>query len=171
MRCRTLLVLGCLVMFVQASVGDEVFFKNGDRLTGKIDHMVGGKLIFKSSLAGDVTINLSDIQTLSSDDAIVVILKDNTGFKQKVLSGQPGRFGVAGTESMRAQEFAIDDIASINPPPKPIPKWTGSLSAGLTSTHGNTKTETISASASMSKRTEKDRTQISADYAKGKLRG
>ncbi len=154
-------------MFVQTSVGDEVFFKNGDHLTGKIDHLVGGKLVFKSTVAGDVTVNLADIQTLSSDEAIEVNLKDSTGFKQKVLSGQPGRFGVVGTEAMQAQEFAVTDIVSINPPIKPAPKWTGNLSAGLTSTHGNTKTETISASATMTKRTDNDRTTISSDYAKG----
>ena len=167
MRCRRLIVLSCLMISAQWSNADEVLFKNGDRLTGKIDHLVDGKLVFKSSVAGDVTVNLSDIQTLSSDEAIEVNLKDNTGLKQKVLSAEPGRFGVEGTESLKAQEFAVADIVSINPPIKPAPKWTGSVSAGLTSTHGNTKTETISASATMTKRTDKDRTQVSADYAKG----
>ncbi|MBC8492159.1 MAG: DUF481 domain-containing protein, partial [Chloroflexi bacterium] len=59
-------------------------------------------------------------------------------------------------------------MVSINPPIKPAPKWAGDISAGLTSTHGNTKTETISASANFAKRTDKDRTTISTDYAKGK---
>lgn len=167
MRCRTLIVLACLTMFARTSVGDEVLFKNGDRLTGKISHLVDGKMVFKSSVAGDVTVNLADIQTLSSDDAIEVNLKDSTGFTQKVLGGEPGHFGVEGTEAMKAQEFAVADIVSINPPIKPAPKWTGSVSAALTSTHGNTNTQTTSASANMTKRTEKDRTQLSADYAKG----
>lgn len=167
MRCGILVVLTCLTMLVQTSTGDEVLFKNGDRLTGKIDHLVDGKMVFKSDLAGNVTVNLSDIQTFSSDDAIEVNLNDNTGFKQKVLSAEPGQFGVGGGETLEAQRFAVADIVSINPPMKPAPKWTGNISAGLTSTHGNTKTETISASASMSKRTEKDRTQVGADYAKG----
>ncbi|MHC4166492.1 MAG: DUF481 domain-containing protein [Planctomycetota bacterium] len=167
MRCRTLIVLACLAIFAQTGVGDEVLFKNGDRLTGKIDHLVDGKLVFKSSVAGDVTVNLSDIQTFSSDDAIEVNLKDSTSFKQKVLSASPGRFGIVGTEAMKAQEFAVADIVSINPPIKPRPKWTGRIAALLTSTHGNTKTDNISASVSISKRTEKDRTQLSADYAKG----
>ena len=167
MCCRILMVLTCTVLFAQSSNGDEVLFKNGDHLTGKIDHLVDGKLVFKSTVAGDVTVNLSDIQTLSSDEPIEVNLKDNTGFKQKVLTAEPGRFGVEGTEALRAQEFAVADIVSINPPIKPLPKWTGNIAAGLTSTHGNTKTETISASANMTKRTEKYRTQISADYAKG----
>ena len=168
MSCRTMIILACLMVFAQTSVGDEILFKNGDRLTGKIGHLVDGKMTFKSNVSGDVTVNLADIQTLSSDDAIEVNLKDNTAFKQKVLSGQPGRFNIVGTEAMKAQEFAVADIVSINPPTKPIPKWVGSISAGFTSTHGNTKTETISASGNMTKRTEKDRTQISADYAKGK---
>jgi putative salt-induced outer membrane protein YdiY len=167
MRCRILTVLACLAMFAQTSVGDEVLFKNGDRLTGKIGHLLDGKLIFKSSVGGDVKVNLSDIQTLSSDDAIEINIKDSTGFKQKVISASPGRFRIVGTDSTQAQEFAVADIVSINPPIKPIPKWTGNVSAGLTSTHGNTKTETVSASASMTKRTEKDRTQVSTDYAKG----
>ncbi len=156
-----------MVLLAQSSNADEVLFKNGDRLTGKIVHLVDGKLVFKSSVAGDVTVNLSDIETLSSDEAIEVNLKDNTGFKQKVLSAKPGRFSVEGSEALKAQEFAVADIVSINPPIKPAPKWTGSISAGLTSTHGNTKTETVSASVNMTKRTEKDRTLISADYAKG----
>jgi len=67
---------------------------------------------------------------------------------------------------MQAQEFAVADIASINPPPKPVPKWTGDISVGVTSTHGNTKMDRVSANANFSKRTEKDRTTISTDYAK-----
>lgn len=167
MRCRTLIVLSCLIMFAPPSNADEVIFKNGDRLTGKIDHLVDGKLVFKSSVVGDVTVDLSDIKTLSSDEAIEINLKDNTGFKQKILSAEPGRFGVEGTESLKAQEFAVADIVSINPPIKPGPKWTGNIAAGLTSTHGNTKTEMMSANVNISKRTEKDRTQLTADYAKG----
>ena len=86
---------------------------------------------------------------------------------QKVLSAGAGRFSVEGSGTLPAQEFAVGDIVSINPPPKPIPKWTGDISAGFTSTHGNTKTETVSASLNLMKRTENDRTTINADYAKG----
>jgi len=164
---RRLAVLLCLSMFAQMCLGDEILLKNGDRLTGKIDHLVEGKLHFKSEMAGDVTVSLSDIQTLSSGEAIEVNLKDGTGIRQQVQKSSPGRFTVVGTEAMRSQEFAVADIVSINPPAKPAPKWVGSISAGYTSTHGNTTTETISASGSMAKRTEKDRTQLSADYAKG----
>ena len=167
MRYRIPIVLACLVLLAQISLGDEILLKNGDRISGKIQNLVGGKLIIKADVAGTVTVDLSNIQTLSSDGPIEVNLKDQTGFTQKVTSADPGRFATEGSDSIRAQEFAVADIVSINPPMKPVPKWVGDVSLGITSTHGNTKTEMISASANFSKRTAKDRTTISTDYAKG----
>ncbi|UCC99324.1 MAG: DUF481 domain-containing protein, partial [Phycisphaerales bacterium] len=98
---------------------------------------------------------------------VTVNLKDKTGFTQKVVTAEAGQFAVEGTEDLKPQQFVVADIVSINPPVKPIPKWTGDISAGITSTHGNTKTEMISANASFAKRTEQDRTTATADYAKG----
>jgi len=167
MRYQMLIALVCLTLFAQVGRADEIVLKNGDHLTGKIVHLVEGKMLFKSDAAGDVTVNLADIQTFSSTEPIAVNLKDGTGFKQKVLSAEAGRFSVGGTEDLKAQQFTVADIVSINPPPKPIPRWTGDVSAGITSTHGNTKTEMISANANATKRTENDRTTVSADYARG----
>ena len=168
MRYRVLIVATCLVLFVQAGLGDELRLKNGDRLTGKIVQLVDGKLLFKSDVTGETTVALSNIETFNSDDPIEVHLKDGTSFKQKVSSAGAGRFVVEGDETLKAQEFAVGDIVSINPPAKPIPKWTGDVSAGLTLTRGNTRTETVSASLNLMKRTENDRTMINGDYAKGK---
>ncbi|MBL7188684.1 MAG: DUF481 domain-containing protein [Phycisphaerae bacterium] len=168
MRLPKSIVVICFMLSVGLCHGDELFLKNGDHLTGKIDHLVDGKLVFTSNAAGQVTVDLSNIQTFSSNEPVTVYLKEDTGFRQKVMSGQPGQFAVEGSEALKAQVFAVADIVSINPPIKPAPKWTGDISAGLTSTHGNTKTETISASANFAKRTEKDRTTISTDYAKSK---
>ncbi len=167
MRYRILIVLACLVLCAQISHGDEILLKNGDRISGKIQHLVDGKLAFKADVAGPVTVDLSDIQTLSSDDPITVNLKDGTGLYQKVMSAELNRFAIDGTVTTKAQEFAVSDIVSINPPIKPMPKWKGDISVGITSTHGNTTTEMFSANANLTKRTEKDRTTVSTDYAKG----
>ena len=166
--CYRVWIMGiCLVLCVQVGFADELHLKNGDRLTGKIVRLVDGTMLFASDVAGETTVALSNIETLNSEGPHEVHLKDGTALRQKLLSAGPGRFAVEGSEALKAQEFAVDDIVSINPPAKPIPKWTGDISAGLTSTHGNTKTETISASLNLMKRTENDRTTINADYAKG----
>jgi putative salt-induced outer membrane protein YdiY len=167
MSYRRLIVLVCLALFARSSYGDELHLKNGDRLTGKINHLVDGKFVFTSNVAGQVTVNLSDIQTFSSDSPIKVCLKDGTVFTRKVLRSGPNKFAIETDETLQAQEFDLDALSSINPLLKPPARWTGDISIGVTSTHGNTKTEMISANATLSKRTEKDRTQLSADYAKG----
>ncbi|MHC4204584.1 MAG: DUF481 domain-containing protein [Planctomycetota bacterium] len=167
MRYKIPIVLATLVLFARISYGDEIHLKNGDRISGKIQSLVDGKLTIEADVAGTVTVNVSDIQTLSSDEPVEVNLKDETGFKQKISSAEAGRFAIEGGETTKSQEFVVDDIVSINPPIKPIPDWTGDIAVGITSTHGNTKTEMISANANFSKRTEKDRTKFSTDYAKG----
>ena len=167
MRSNMLVVLVLLGLFSQAINADELVFKNGDRLTGKINHAVEGKLVFTSSIVGKITVDLSNIQTFSTDEAIEVHFKDGNVLVQKVVSSKAGRFAIEGTETVKSQDFDVAAISSINPPPKPKPKWKGNVSAAVTSTHGNTKTEVISASANLSKRTEKDRTTLSADYARG----
>jgi len=164
MRGHVLVSLLCIGLFSQAINADELVFKNGDRVTGKIDHALDGKMVFMSDIAGKMTVEISRIQTFSTDEAINVHLKDGSVLVQKVVSSTAGKFAIEGTEAVKAQEFDIAAISSINPPK---PKWTGNVSAALTSTHGNTKTEAISASANLSKRTEKDRTKLSADYARG----
>ena len=157
-------MLVLLGVFAQSMYADELIFKNGDRLTGKVNHAVEGKLVFTSNIAGKVTVDMSNIQTFSTDEAVEVHLKDGNVLVQKVVSSKAGRFAVEGTDTVKAQDFDLSQISSINPPK---PKWTGNVSAAVTSTHGNTKTEAISASANLSKRTEKDRTKLSADYARG----
>jgi len=168
MRYRVLIQILCLAGLAHSVYADEIIFTNGDRLTGKIDHLLEGKLVFKSDVIGEVTIDVSKIQTFSTDDPITVHLKDENVLLQKIVSSEPGKFGIEGAGTVKAQDFDLAEISSINPPPKPDPKWTGNLSAGLTSTHGNTKAESISGSANLSKRTENDRTQVSVDYAKSK---
>jgi len=168
MRRQILVLVFCLLFCVQSINADELIFTNGDRLTGKIDHLLEGKLVFKSEVIGEVTIDVSKIQTFSTDDPVAVHLKDDNVLLQKIVSSEPGKFAIEGAGTVKAQDFELAAISSINPPPKPDPKWTGNLSAGLTSTHGNTKSESISGSFNMSKRAHNDRTKVSVDYAKSK---
>ena len=162
------LTLFSVTLWATAAGADEVYLKNGDRYTGKIVKLTEGKLVLKSDAAGEVTIALADIQSFSSTAPLEVHLKDGTVLNQNVQIAEPGQFAIQTGTTLRAQTFQLTDLASINPPPKPKPKWTGSLSAGFTATSGNTSTEAINASLSLMRRSEKDRTTVGADYAKGK---
>ncbi len=156
-----------LTLLVQPATADEIIFTNGDRLTGKIIQLVDKKLVFQSDVAGEITVDVSKVQTLSSDEPVEIHLNDGTILKQKLLKAGPNRFSIEETDTLQAQEFDLSAVSSINPPDKPKPKWTGNISVGLTSTHGNTKTDQRNASINLNRRTEKDRISLNADYARG----
>ena len=163
----------CLTLFsvtlLAVSAGaDEVYLKNGDRLSGKIVRLTDGKLVLKSDAAGQVTVSQTDIQSFSSSAPVEIHLKDGAVLNQNVQVAEPGQFAIETGTTLRAQTFQLTDLVSINPPPKPKPKWTGNLSAGFAATSGNTSTEAINAGFRVGRRSEKDRTTASADYAKGK---
>jgi len=166
MRIKLFIVFLCAAMISTSVYADEIYLKNGDRLTGKIESLVDGKLILKSDLAGTITIDFSNIKTLSSSDPIEVHLKDGTVLKEKVASAKDNYFAIEETKLLKAQEFEMVSITSINPPIPPKPKWEGDISAGYSATHGNTNTDSIIASINLRKRTENDRTQLSGDYVR-----
>jgi putative salt-induced outer membrane protein YdiY len=161
-------VIVIFLSFTSIAFSDMVFFKNGDRLSGKVKQLTDSTLILESDFAGEVTINLSDVQTLSTEEPVTVNLADGTVLKQRLLSAEPGQVLIEGTEAIKQQSIELQNINAINPPPKEIPKWHGSISAGLAATRGNTDTDRYNFSANISKRSENDRITISGDYVRSK---
>ncbi len=164
--CRTtFLTVFCALACSTTVLADEVYFKNGDRLSGKIVRLTDNRLVLQTRIAGEVTVSLSDIKTFSSDDPVEVHLKDGTVLRQPVFAAEPNEFALKTAAPLQPQKFPLADIASINPPPPPKPKWTGSVSGALSLTTGNTKANSISGSVSLARRSEQDRTTADADIA------
>lgn len=167
MRCTKIITILWMAVFSSVLYGDEIIFKNDNRLTGQIQQLTDGKLIFNSDVAGQITINITDVQTFSTDASIKIHLKDGTVLNQKISATKQNRFAIEASDTLQAQEFDLAAIDSINPPEKPKPKWTGSISAGFTATQGNTITDSQNISVSLQRRSEKDRIKLGADFLKG----
>jgi putative salt-induced outer membrane protein YdiY len=167
MRSMALCLFLCCACVSSTLYADEVYLKNGDRLTGKIASLTGGKMILNSDLSGQVTLDMANIKTFSSDAPLEIHLKDGTVLHQPVAAGEPNEFALKTAAPLQPQKFPLAEVASINPPLAPKAKWTGSLSAAIGLTTGNTKSNSATASASLGRRTEQDRITAGADYAKG----
>jgi putative salt-induced outer membrane protein YdiY len=64
---KTLAVLSLAIVFISSALfGDQVTLKNGDRFTGSIVKSDGKTLLLKTESAGDITIQWSAIQSLTS---------------------------------------------------------------------------------------------------------
>ena len=95
---------------------DTIVFTNGDQLTGTFERTVGDSVVFKSDMAGEITVPFSKIKQLHSGNEFAVLRKDRPMTKQPVV---PGPISVEGdnitVSTVNAPEYTIPvkDIAFI----------------------------------------------------------
>ena len=67
-----IMMLAVIMLFFLAGPAgaDELLMKNGDRLQGSVVSMSLGKLVFKTSYAGDITIKWEEVATLTTDKPV-----------------------------------------------------------------------------------------------------
>src|SRR5262249_4768784 len=74
---RNILALTIFLLLLSGTaIADQIVLKNGDRLTGKIIKADGAKLVLKSELIGDVSVDLSAVRSITSDEPVYVTLAD-----------------------------------------------------------------------------------------------
>lgn len=160
----SVLVLAGLALLSTARA-DEIVFRNGDRLTGKIETYDGDKLTISGTPAGKVTVSLKDVRTFSTTGEIDVVTADGSVLHRRVLAGPAGQIGLAPGAGVAAQEIPIASIKKINPPPV---RWTGNVVLGGTLTRGNTNTDNFNASAHVERKSDQDRITVDAAYLYGR---
>ena len=66
-------------------LADTVWLKNGDRLTGKISVLDGGKLLVETSYGGSIPVKWNQVRTLESNQQLLVKESDVSGEVAKSL--------------------------------------------------------------------------------------
>jgi putative salt-induced outer membrane protein YdiY len=167
-----------LVPMITASLrADEVIFNNGDRLTGKVLSADGGKLKVKSDVAGEVTVDMKDVKTFSTDEPLQVRLKDDTIVREKITAAPaPAEVApaatqpAAGTVQVAGRTVPLDEVKRIGGKQA----WHGSLVANGSLARGNTHSTDVGFSADAMLRrddeTHDDRFTLGAAYNFGKNR-
>ena len=111
------------------AAADEVRLKNGDVLTGEIVKKETSILVFKTSYAGQIQIQWSEIETLKSDNPVHVILTDNSNLRGPLVeTTEPSAAKIqlakakekaeeVEDEEENEREFDLLKIRYINPTP------------------------------------------------------
>ena len=167
MRGLTISIFLVMVLCATSSA-DELVFKSGGRLTGTFVKVEEKMLIFDSVEVGLVTVKLENVANFTSDQPAQFVFQDGTVVSGKVLGLENDQVKLAQTEMLPTHSYPLSNITSVNPPPVIPPKWSGSYTAGFTSSHGNTFSESGSVSFDASRRTGKDRTTVFTRYLVGR---
>jgi len=156
-----LTVLFVVLAWGQASA-DEVWLKNGDRLTGKVVSLDAGTLVFKTSYAGDLSIQWGEVVNLKTDEPIKVVLGDETTAQGPVSPSDSGKVKVKAEQVAEPVTVDLANIKTINP--KPPLRTNFRANVGFSMTDGNTNTQDIYADAEFMARTLQNRYTIGGLY-------
>jgi hypothetical protein len=124
---------------------DVIIFANGDQLTGSIERGVGDSVVFKSDIAGEITVPMSKVKELRSHNNFVVIQKDE---KPTKVTKKPGTITYADnavtvqTPAAAPETIPVKNLAyivdqttynkDIMHHPNFLHGWNGSVSGGAT---------------------------------------
>jgi hypothetical protein len=131
---------------------DQIVMKNGDRLTGTIVKSDAKTLVIKTDYAGEVNVDWSAVQDMTSTQTLHVGLKNGRTVVGSVTTAQ-GKLEV-GTPASGTVEAPKEDVASIRNDvdqlayekslhPGMLEGWNGGLNLGFAVTRGNSETKNL----------------------------
>ncbi|SDH52991.1 Protein of unknown function, DUF481 [Pseudomonas flavescens] len=164
MFTRTLLCLS-LGAVAMPSMADTVWMKNGDRLTGTIKLLDGGKLLLQTEYGGSIPLDWKKIATLDSDQELLVKENEVEGERAKSLkASDTGKVTLANGEAPRTVELAsIKQIMK----PKPFVEdflWKGNIDVAMDYKRAESDTDDYDVDLKTQARHGKWRHNATVDY-------
>lgn len=150
----------------QAASPDVLVFTDGEKLIGHLESATGSSVVFKSDMAGEVTVEWTKIQELHSSQKFAAI---PTGVKLRhredtvkvprgtlAVTGQPleidpGPAGARKTMPVGTVANVVDEAALQRAFERSgvFHGWTGSTTAGLSLTEATQKNQTVTAAVAL----------------------
>lgn len=146
-----------LVLFAAPVQADELLLVNGDRLSGTVKSMDGGKLTLSTEYGGDIKIKLSSVKKIITEEPVRIHLDNGWKLKGSLTPIEGG--GVRVKSAQTGQSAVVDwrRITAVNPPES---NWSGSISAGGSMQSGNTDLNSITLGFETNRKTEDDRFRL-----------
>ena len=168
LRASACLSLFLVLLLVSApGWSDEVQLANGDRISGEVLSMEQGELRIETSYAGTIAVQWDQVANISTDDPLQVVLSDETSLQGSTEKAEPGKMKLKMGRIVETVSFDLAEVQAINPEPeedKPAVKLSGRVNVGLSSSSGNTDTESHHVNGEIVARTEKNRYTAGIEY-------
>ncbi|MHC4598993.1 MAG: hypothetical protein ACYS47_08315, partial [Planctomycetota bacterium] len=143
------LVIG-LSLASPALFADDVVLKNGDKVSGNVQKLEGGKLAFKTA-HGELAIPQAEVASLTMKKGLLVKVGGSTPKPGAIATDPSGRWEWEG------KKVSIADLVSIHPvpeepkPPAEKERWSGNLGLSVVWTDGNTHNLSVHGSAGVTR--------------------
>ena len=178
---RLTLALASLILLAPSVFADQITLKNGDRLTGDIIKSDEKALVIKSEFAGEVTVQWTAVDTISSTQTLHVGLKGGqtivgtattsdgkvqfqTREAGPVLTTKDSIVVIRSDKEQAAYDAAMERMQH----PHLGDFWSGTLDTGLSLTRGNSATLSYTLAGRAVRQTDRDKITAYATAVYGK---
>lgn len=168
-RAGAAALLGCLA--VGAAQADVLILSNGDRYTGVLESMIDGELKFRTEYGQQLSLPWALVQSVDTDEPVKLSLEGDTWVAGRLAAGSAGMADLQDSQSLDPVSFALASVVAINPPTGPgaAPVTTqGRINFGANRTEGNTRTDSLRASAELVARSAQNRYTLGGEANYGK---
>lgn len=145
---------------------DEVFLKNGDKLTGKIVGLKGGTLTIDTAYAGKVEVKWSEVASMNAPGGLDFVLKGGEALKSPAARSEDGSVKVDAS-ALAEEQLALESVEKINPAPI---AWTGNIAAGFEFKRGNIDEDSATVTGLAQRETDTDRITARGRYNSSRVR-
>ena len=128
----------------QVASGDTIELNNGDRISGTVTSMSGGRLIADAVYASGINIDWAHVKSLQTDSSVTLLMRDRSVYEGKVIELSTDKI-VLKTAKGRRLSIEADVLDYINPPIYELNKlsYTGDVNLGAYATKGNSQTDSL----------------------------
>lgn len=157
-RALSSLAIAIGVAFTQAALADTIVLTNGDRLTGKVSRLRGGKLEFETAYAGTMFIDTNALASVETESPVTIVLKDQSRVIGR-LAGGDGSLRVVPLDGSAPRDVPAQRVAALLPQVLTEDDWrfTGRIGLGLSDAAGNTEIRRIGTDDEIIARRGRDR--------------
>ena len=154
--------IAALSLCALTAQADEILMKNGDKISGTVVNKSGDTLEVKTAYADKIIIKWSEVETLSSDKPLAVILNDKQELKGLAGSSKGGAITMKSDGVYQSEPIPLANITDIN---KPAPKFfSGNANFGGAITDGNTNRQSYHMDAGVVLDMISDRVTLGGQY-------
>lgn len=129
------------IIFPGIVLGDAVVIENGDVLTGEVDSIAGGRLVFSTTYAGDLAIDMASVRALETEGDFTLRLNNMwvvgrfavvDGAPVVITAGANIPFVVKDLQLASQSNLALTSVAS---------EWSSRVDVALALSSGNSTAE------------------------------
>lgn len=137
-------VVWAMLLVSHVALADQVLLKNGDVISGEIIKKETDKLVFKTNYAGELQIQWSEVNSLSSDEIHQVVLGDGTNLTGKLAAAADGEMTLL--LDQEALPVELRETKYINPRVDLTGEgthWSGNVNLGGSIAEGNNSVRSV----------------------------